>query len=175
MDATHRLKCPHKNVLRFSEVRRGEVFRAGCSHTGFYKYMNNIMYHSCRLEESPSSNQWKRRSRTAPSVVQAVHCHSTHRLFDSALEVEASSMDSVYSIFKGSLYAKENSFWVLWSLTLPKLPLLLLHHHTPHSKPLLQNTFVLKKSISSWNTAQSFHHTYWGSRCSCFSDHQVYQ
>lgn len=139
----------------FLRSGRGEVFRAACSHTGFYTYMNNIIYNCCRLKESPSSNQWKRRSRTAPSVVQAVFCQSPYRLLESALEAEASCMESLYSIFKGSLYTKANSFWLLWSLTLPKLPLLLLHHHTPHSKPLPQNTFVLKKPVSSWNKTPS--------------------
>lgn len=96
----------------FLRSGRGEQVRAGCSHTGFHNYMNNIIYHGCRLKESSSSNQWKRRSRTATGVVQAVLCHSPHRLFDSALEAEASCMDSLYSIFKGSLYAKANSFCI---------------------------------------------------------------
>lgn len=54
----------------FLRSGRGEVFRAGCSHTGFYKYVNNIIYHWCRLKEPSSSNQRKRRSRTASSVVR---------------------------------------------------------------------------------------------------------
>lgn len=84
----------------FLRSGRRSVFRAGCSHTDFYKYMNKIIYHWCRLKEPPSSNKWKRRSRTAPSAVQAVLCHSPHRLFDSALKAEASCRDSLHSIFK---------------------------------------------------------------------------
>lgn len=84
----------------FLRSGRRSVFRAGCSHTDFYKYMNKIIYHWCRLKEPPFSNKWKRRSRIAPSAVQAVLCHSPHRLFDSALKAEVFCRDSLHSIFK---------------------------------------------------------------------------
>lgn len=84
---------------------------------------------------------------------------SPQRLLGVAVEAITSCMDSVYSISKSSLPAKASS-WVLQSSILSSLSVLLLHRLTLHSKPLLQNVFLLRRAISSRNITQSFPYTY---------------
>lgn len=158
----------------FVRSGRGTVLINGCSHAGFYNYVNSII---CQVSFAGSS--WGHHHIQAKEQQQGClkHCyeyakqtvlyHSSQRLFDMGGWSFSNGMAVFY--FKKWFISWVSSFCVLQSLTL--LNLLFYCSITA----LFTLSHCYRKPISSWNSTQSFHYTYFMSISTYFSDHWVYQ